>query len=80
MDAHSALCFRQSRFRSCLCNVQNRGLFKYVSSFLFLSHMLTVYVVLDELSTWLRADEFFGYAVLFCMIFLTTIRTCCQIW
>lgn len=29
---------------------------------------------LDELSHWLRADEQFGYAALFLLIFLTTIR------
>ncbi|KAH7919864.1 hypothetical protein BV22DRAFT_1040518 [Leucogyrophana mollusca] len=28
---------------------------------------------LDRLSHWLRKDEYFGYAVLFCLIFLTTI-------
>lgn len=30
---------------------------------------------LDELSLWLRADEDYGHAILFFLIFLTTIRT-----
>jgi hypothetical protein len=30
---------------------------------------------LDDLSRWLRRDEDFGHAVLFCLIFLTTFRT-----
>lgn len=29
---------------------------------------------LDRLSYWLRNDEHFGYAVLFCLIFITTFR------
>ena len=36
-----------------------------------LSHQLTV---LDDLSLWLRSDEQYGHAVLFFLIFLTTIR------
>jgi hypothetical protein len=35
-----------------------------------------VFEGLDELSHWLRADEQFGYAALFLLIFLTTIREC----
>jgi hypothetical protein len=30
--------------------------------------------VLDDLSVWLKADELFGCAVLFSLIFITTIR------
>ena len=30
---------------------------------------------LDQLSHWLRNDEYFGYATLFCLIFITTFRT-----
>ena len=30
---------------------------------------------LDQLSHWLRNDEYFGFAVLFCLIFITTFRT-----
>ena len=49
-------------------------LFTCTSSFTLsdpLSHQLTV---LDDLSLWLRSDEQYGYAVLFFLIFLTTIR------
>ena len=35
---------------------------------------LNMWTGLDELSHWLRADEQFGYAALFLLIFLTTIR------
>ncbi|KAF7301416.1 hypothetical protein MIND_00706900 [Mycena indigotica] len=31
-----------------------------------------VFTFLDNLSVWLRADEYFGYAVLFALIFITT--------
>ncbi|ESK97585.1 cytoplasm protein [Moniliophthora roreri MCA 2997] len=31
-----------------------------------------VFARLDELSTWLKTDKYFGYAVLFCLIFITT--------
>lgn len=37
--------------------------------------IFTCNVDLDELSLWLRADEQYGQAVLFFLIFLTTIRT-----
>jgi len=35
---------------------------------------VSVFAGLDELSSWLKADENFGYGVLFFLIFLTTFR------
>lgn len=85
MAAPHHVCYHQPRLRRGIRPLQDRAFHMYVALFpclFFNPHHKCIILMsflsrpdLDELSLWLRADEDYGHAILFCLIFLTTIRT-----